>query len=118
MIWLNDMPLSAFRRHMKQATNWVGNGAVFEISWARIFKIAWEKKAFIHNERELRYSLINWLYSASLRLVNAFKENYDGVEIVTLEMTMEAVARALRNGFKIELPPRYYGDKTQTGRIS
>ena len=118
MIWLNDMPLSAFRRHMKQATNWVGNGAVFEISWARIFKIAWEKKAFIHNERELRYSLINWLYSASLRLVNAFKENYDGVEIVTLEMTMEAIARALRNGFKIELPSRYYGDKTQTGRIS
>ena len=118
MLWLNDTPLSAFRRHVAQATNWAGNGAVFEISWARIFKTAWEKKAFIHNERELHYSLINWLYSASLRLINAFQENYSGEELVTLEKTMEAVARSLHNGYKIELPPRYYGAKTESGRIS
>ena len=118
MIWLNDTPLSAFRRHKQQATNWAGNGAVFEVSWARIFKTAWDKKVFIHNEREFRYSLINWLYSASLRLINAFKENYEGEELVTLEKTMEAVTRALHNGYKIELPPRDYGKKTETGRIS
>ena len=118
MIWLNDTPLSAFRRHKKQATNWAGNGAVFEVSWARIFKTAWDKKVFIHNERELHYSLINWLYSASLRLINAFKENYEGEELVTLEKTMEAVTRALHNGYKIVLPPRDYGKKTKDGRIS
>lgn len=118
MLWINDTPLSAFRRHEAQATNWAGNGAVFEISWARIFKTAWEKKAFIHNEHELRYSLINWLYSASLRLINAFQENYWGEELVTLEKTMEAVAHSLHNDYKIELPPRYYGSKTESGRIS
>ena len=118
MIWLNDVPLSAFRRHQKQATNWAGNGAVFEVSWARIFKTAWDKKVFIHNERELHYSLINWLYSASLRLINAFKDNYEGEELVTLEKTMEAVAHSLHNGYKIELPPRDYGNKTKAGRIS
>ena len=118
LLWIQDQPLSAFRRHAKQVTNWAGNGAVFETSWARIFKTAWEKRAFIHNERELRYSLINWLYSASLRLVNAFQENYDGEEIVTLEKTMVAVATSLRNGYKIDLPPRYYGAKTDAGRLS
>lgn len=118
MVWLNDVPLSAFRRHAKQVTNWAGNGAVFEVSWARIFKTAWEKKVFIHNERELHYSLINWLYSASLRLINAFKENYEGEELVTLQKTMSAVAEALHNGYKIELPPRYYGEKTDAGRVS
>lgn len=118
MIWLNDTPLSAFRRHVKQATNWAGNGAVFEVSWARIFKTAWEKKVFFRSEQELRYSLVNWLYSASLRLINAMKENYYGEELVTLEKTMEAVARALHNDYKIELPPRYYGAKTDLGRMS
>lgn len=118
MLWINDQPLSAFRRHAKQVTNWAGNGAVFEISWARIFKTAWEKKAFIHNERELRYSLINWLYSASLRLINAFQNDYDGEEIATLEKTMVAVTNSLRNGYKIDLPPRYYGAKSDAGRLS
>ena len=117
MLWLNDTPLSAFRRHMEQATNWAGNGAVFEVSWARIFKTAWEKKVFFHSEKEMRYSLVNWLYSASLRLINAMKENYYGEELVTLEKTMEAVARALHNDYKIELPPRYYGAKTDLGRM-
>ena len=118
MIWLNDAPLSAFRRHMKQATNWAGNGAVFEVSWARIFKTAWEKKVFFHSEKEVRCSLVNWLYSASLRLITAMKENYEGEELVTLEKTMEAVTRALHNDYKIELPPRYYGAKTDLGRMS
>ncbi len=118
MVWLNDEPLSAFRRHEKQATNWAGNGAIFEISWARIFKTAWDKHVFIRNEHELRFSLINWLYSASMRLINAFKVNYYAEELVTLEKTMSAVAESLHNGYKIVLPPRNYGEKTKTGRMS
>ena len=118
MVWLNDKPLSAFRRHDKQATNWAGNGAIFEISWARIFKTAWDKHVFIHDEHELRFSLINWLYSASMRLINAFKANYYAEELVTLEKTMSAVAESLHNGYKIVLPPRNYGEKTKTGRMS
>lgn len=118
MIWLNDEPLSAFRRHEKQATNWAGNGAIFEVSWARIFKTAWDKHVFIRDENELRYSLINWLYSASMRLINAYKANYYAEELVTLEKTMSAVAESLHNGYKIVLPPRNYGEKTKSGRMS
>ena len=118
MVWLNDEPLSAFRRHEKQATNWAGNGAIFEVSWARIFKTAWDKHVFIRDEQELRFSLINWLYSASMRLINAFKANYYAEELVTLEKTMSAVAESLHNGYKIVLPPRNYGEKTKTGRMS
>ena len=118
MIWLNDEPLSAFRRHDNQATNWAGNGAIFEISWARIFKTAWDKHSFIRDEHELRFSLINWLNSASMRLINAYKANYYAEEIVTLEKTMSAVAESLHNGYKIVLPPRNYGEKTKAGRMS
>ena len=118
MVWLNDEPLSGFRRHAQQATNWAGNGAIFETSWARIFKTAWEKKFVFRDEREFRFSLINWLYSGTLRLINAFKMNYDAEEIVTLEKTMQAVLKSLRNGYKIDLPPRNYGEKTKAGRMS
>lgn len=117
MFWFAE-PLSAFRRHEKQATNWQGNGAIFEISWARLFKTSWEKKVFTHTEDEIRERIINWIYSASLRLVNAHKTRYHGGEITTLEKTIVSMAQALSNGYHIDLPPREYGDKTKAGRIS
>ncbi len=108
LFWLGDVVLSAFRRHEGQATNWVGSGANFEVSWARLFKIAWEKKVFIKDEKDLRFRILNWLYSADMRLMQAFQIGYYDETFTVLEKTMTAMTQALYNGYEINLPPREY----------
>ena len=111
LFWIGDKALSAFRRHAGQATNWDGSGAAFEISWAKIYKTAWEKKIFIKTERELRKIIIGWIFSADRRLAEAFQNNYHDENFTTLEKTMVAMLQALYNGYKINLPKRNYDKK-------
>lgn len=110
LYWINE-PLSAFRRHEGQATNWAGSGAAFEISWAKIFKTAWEKKIFIQTEKEFRKFVIGWIYSSVNRLAQAFQMDYHDENFTTLEKTMSAMIQALYNGHEINLPPRIYAKK-------
>ena len=97
LFWISE-PLSAFRRHEGQATNWSGSGAAFEISWAKIFNTAWEKKIFIKTEKEFRKFVIGWVYSADKRLAEALQNNYHDENFTTLEKTMAAMIQALYNG--------------------
>ena len=119
LFYIANESLSAFRKHEEQTTNLDGSmGAIFEISWALIFKTAWEKKFIIKNERQMRERVLNWIYSACARLTTANQNNYHDEAIVTLEKTMHAMIQSLYNGYKIDLPPRDYGEKTKQGRIS
>ena len=108
LFWIGDNILSAFRRHAGQATNWIDSGANFEVSWAKIFKTAWDKKIFITDERDLRKKIIGWIYSADKRLAEAFQKNYHDESITTLEKTMAAMIQALYNGYEINLPARNF----------
>lgn len=108
LYYIGEMSLSAFRRHEGQATNWAGSGANFEVSWARLFKIAWERKVFIKNEQDLRFRILNWLYSADMRLLQAMQFNYHDDSFTVLEKTMTAMTEALYNGYKLNLPERAY----------
>ena len=117
MIYLAE-PFSAFRRHPGQVTNQAGNGIVFEICWTQLFKTAWERKIFLTTEEQIRVRILNWIYSASIRLIQADKNNYKGGEILTLHKTMKAMIDALSNGYKFNLPPRDYGSKTSGGSIT
>ena len=118
LFWIGDESLSAFRNHDEQATNWSGSGAFFEVSRAKLLQNEWQKKFFIKTEYEIRERILQWIYTASLRLMNAHMNRYTGPEIKTLEQTLIAMSKALANGYKIELPPRDYGEKTKSGRIS
>ena len=52
------------------------------------------------------------------RFRDAMKANERDEAVDTLEKTLIAFSQALNNGYKIEMPPRYYGKKTDLGRIS
>ena len=117
LFWINE-PLSAFRMHAGQATNWLGSDAAFEVSWAKIFKTAWEKKIFIKTEKELRRQIIGWIYSADRRLAEAFQNNYHDENFTTLEKTMVAMLQALYNGYEINLPQRNYDKKDRIRYLS
>ncbi len=119
LCYIASEPLSAFRKHSEQTTNLDGSmGAIFEVSWAWIFKTAWEKKFIIKNEKQMRGRVLNWIYSACLRLKTANDSGYHDEAITTLEKTLNAMIQSLYNGYKIDLPPRDYGEKTKLGRIS
>ena len=48
LCYIASEPLSAFRRHEGQTTNLdVSMGPIFQVSWALLFKTAWEKKFII-----------------------------------------------------------------------
>ena len=118
LFYIANEPLSAFRKHSEQASNWQGVGVIFENSWAHLYKLTWEKKIFMKDEKYLRMRLLNWIYSACLRLIYADSVNYHSEAVTTLEKTMNAVVQSLCNGYKIDLPPRYYGEMTEKGMIS
>ena len=67
-----------------------------------------EKKVFIKTEQELRFRILNWIYSADMRLLQAFQMNYYDETFAVLEKTMTAMTQALYNGYEINLPPREY----------
>lgn len=108
LYWIGDKVLSAFRQHSGQATNFPGSDANFEVSWAKIFKTAWDKKIFIKTERDIRKKIIGWIYSADRRLAEALQKNYHDDSFTVLEKTMTAMTQALYNGYKINLPERNY----------
>lgn len=110
LYWINE-PLSAFRVHEGQATKWDDSEEIFQITWAKIFKTAWDKKIFIETEKELRKLIIGWIYCADKCLAKAFQYDRHSETTVTLEKTMAAMIQSLYSGYKINLPPRIYDKK-------
>ena len=107
VVWLAE-PLSMFRYHAGQASNWEKVGSVFSICWANLLKIEWDKKFFIKTEDEFRRALINRIASTTGRLLKAQSLNYRDENVIELEKNLAAMAVALTNGYKLELPPFKY----------
>ena len=115
LFYIANDPLSAFRMHKGQATNWDGSGPAFEVCWAKLIKTSWDLKAFHKTEMEIRMQILNWIYSASLRLVKAAQANFADETTVLLEKYITAMSQALYNGYKIDLPERKFGVFSKDG---
>ena len=90
--------LSAFRQNTEKNKQ---ISAPVEIYWAKIFKIAWDKKIFLETEDEIRVRIIEWLFSACLRLKVSHAKKFTDKSITTLEKIMTAMTQALYNGYQI-----------------
>ena len=115
LFYIANDSLSAFRRHSEQATNWIGSGPAFEVCWAKLIKTSWDKKAFHKTEHDVRMQILNWIYSASLRLVQTAQIKLYNDTTVMLEKCITAMSQALYNGYKIELPERKFAPYSTDG---
>ena len=115
LFYIANNPLSMFRMHKGQATNWAGSGAAFEICWAKLIKTSWDLKAFHKTEKEIRMQILNWIYSASLRLVQAENTDFHDDNTRTLEKYITAMSQSLYNNLEINLPERKFGVFSKDG---
>ncbi|MBR1806945.1 MAG: glycosyltransferase [Selenomonadaceae bacterium] len=104
LIWLAE-PLSAFRFHEQQASNWERVGSVFSICWAHFLEIEWRNKFFLRTESDFRAALLKSIAGTTVRLLKAQELNYRDENIIELENVLSALAAALTNGYKLKLPP-------------
>lgn len=107
LIWMAE-PLSMFRFHAGQASNWEKVGSIFSISWAKLLKVEWDKKFFLKTEDDFRKALTKQIGCATHRLLKAQDLDYRDKNIIELEKTLSALAAALTNGYKLKLPPLKY----------
>ena len=117
MIRMIDV-LSAFRGHEGQASKWKFTGALFAVSYPKLFKTALDKKVFFHNEQQLRAAVLFLLGYLVRILNNALSKNYQGKEVETVEKTLVALAQSLTNGYKLELPPVEYSEQDKFNKLS
>ena len=108
LFYIANEPLSAFRRHEEQASNWADSGVAFETCWAKLIKTSWDKRAFHKNEREIRNQVLNWIISATNRLIQREQAGIYNENSVLLEKNITAMSKALYNGFKFNLPNRIF----------
>ena len=109
--------LSALRVHENQSTRWKFTGALFAVSFAKLLKNAVDRKFFFHDEQQL-HSAILFILGKSIRtLSNAASKNYHSKEIETLEKTLVALAKALTNGYKLELPLMEYSEQDKLNKM-
>ena len=107
LIWLAE-PLSMFRFHKQQASNWELVGSVFSICWANFLQVEWDKKFFLQTEDDFRKALARTIAGAKNRLSKAQALNYRDENILELEKVLSALTDALTNGYKLKLPPFKY----------
>ena len=107
LIWLAE-PLSAFRFHEQQASNWEQVGSVFSICWAHFLQTEWSKKFFLRTDDDFRRALLRTIAGTTVRLLKAQELNYRDENIIELEKVLAALAAALTNGYKLDLPPLKY----------
>lgn len=106
LIWLAE-PLSMFRFHQQQASNWEQVGSVFSICWANFLQVEWDKKFFLKTEDDFRKALTRTIAGAKTRLSHAQELNYRDENILELEKVLSALTDALTN-CKLKLPPFKY----------
>ena len=81
---------------------------LISINYAKLLKLAWERKIFLRNEKDLQMAMTYWLSLAANRLRFGYAKNVRTKEFITLEKTFVAMSQALINGYKFELPTIEY----------
>ena len=96
--------LSGLRVHKGQCTHSDNTVTLFAICYARLLKTAIDKGVFFRDEKELRRAVLFVIDYSVVQLNKANNNNFHGKEVETLEKTLDALAQALINGYKLELP--------------
>ena len=104
-------PLSAFRSHNLQASSQIYTGMLFALNFAKYVKEAWDRKIFIKTEDDFRSAIVANLSRCVRHLKIARNDNYKDAEVISLEKTIEAMARSLYNDCKLDLPPIEYSEQ-------
>ncbi len=117
-LYFIDEVLSAYRAHKGIASGWEYTPPLAAIQWARLIKQAWEQKAFLTTETELRTAILGWFELQAVRgLRLPLQNDYHGAEVETLEKYFVAMAQALSNGYKLELPAAEYSAQDAIKKI-
>lgn len=109
--------LSVARSHAGQGSHYSYTGALFSLRFARYIKEAWERKVFIKNEEDFRRIVTSKLFYCINNLRKAYGNNYRSSEVISLEKTVEAMARSLHNGCKLDLPQIEYSDQDELNKL-
>lgn len=117
LFWCAE-PLSAYRLHEGQGSHYIYTGSLWSISFARYLKKAWECKIFIKDEDDFRKSAAAILVYSVSYLREAYQNGYRSAEVMSLEKTIEALARSLHNGCKLDLPPIEYSEQDKWNKLS
>lgn len=110
-------PLSAYRSHAGQGTNFSYTSSLFGLNYAKYIKEAWERKIFIKTEDDFRKIVASRLFSCANTLKMAYANNYRSAEVISLERTVEAMARSLHNGCKLDLPLIEYSEQDELNKM-
>ena len=116
MFWINES-LSLFREHDSQQSYFKGTGLAMVMCWARFLKRALDEKIFFENEKEIRLAFLRWMRSLALKWKETYASKYYGAEVSVLEEFYIAMAKAMRNGYKIELPKVEYSGVNKFKKI-
>ena len=103
MYWITE-PLSAFRKHSGQGTNWDSMGAKTVMAWAQLLKLALDKNIFLQNEPDIRRAFLHWFRIFAYKLDLAVDADFQGKEVFELEEFNIAMAKAFHTDYKIILP--------------
>lgn len=117
-LYFIDEVLSCYRHHEKIASKWIYTPPLVAAQWAKLIKVAWERKVFFRTEKELRASILAWFNYPALRgLQVPLEQDYHGKEVESLEKVFVAMSQALSNGYKIDLPPMEYSEQDEYKKI-
>ena len=103
LFWFTD-PLSAMRFHGGQNTFSKGMSAMMSIHWACLMRKSLDNKLFLIEERDIRAAFLHWWKSFAAQMERLMSVKYDGEEIIALQETNIAMAKALNNEYKVTLP--------------
>lgn len=117
LVWCVE-PLSAYRSHAGQASHYGYTGLLFRLRYAIYIKEAWERKIFIKNESEFRSVVTKWLLDSVGILKMVYTTNYRSAEVISLEKTIEAMAKSLNNGCSLDLPPIEYSEQDELNKLN
>ena len=103
LFWFNES-LSALRHHAGEVTYKGGTGVAMMIHWANLMKKALDERVFLTDEYGIKRAFFHWYRGFTFKMEEALNKGYNGEEVAALQEVNIAMAEALNNGYKIEMP--------------
>ena len=110
--------LSAQRVHSEQSTNWSTTGILFNISYAKLFRTALDKKLFFNTDAEKYTTAMSLIMKAADLMTKADEEKRQWPEFKTLEKIFAALAASLTNDFNFEMPEIEYSEQDDVKKMN
>ena len=74
------------------------------IHWANLMKKALDERVFLTDEYGIKRAFFHWYRGFTFKMEEALNKGYNGEEVAALQEVNIAMAEALNNGYKIEMP--------------